>query len=165
MLRGTRWLGWVGVAVVLAGCASGGAPKTVNFDADVLVAEGLNPDTNGRPSPLMIAVYQLKSADNFNNKDFFAVFDPNGRALGEDLVHREQMTLRPGESKKLAMEFDAEASFIGVVGAFSDIENSKWRALLPLPTQSLMARINVFKDERLQIEVGERTVDIRLTDG
>ena len=39
-----------------------------------------NPDASGRASPLMVAIYQLKSIEKFQNDDFFSVFDPRGAA-------------------------------------------------------------------------------------
>jgi type VI secretion system protein VasD len=150
-------------AIVLAGCgSSGGAPPVVNIGTDVEVSDALNPDPSGRPSPLVLVIYQLKSADDFRNKDFFSVFDPQGAALGTDLLNREQITLQPGVSQSLNAEFDVQAEYVGVVGAFSDIENSQWRAVMELPEKKMMDRINVFKEKRLLIEVGERSVSISI---
>ena len=60
------WPDWMATALlvsmsllVVSGCGSQGPPKPVNFGADIFVTEDLNPDTNGRPSPLMLAVYQI----------------------------------------------------------------------------------------------------------
>ena len=156
-----RWAS-IGLMIVLvAACGStGGPPKSVAFEVKLSASEGLNPDTNGRPSPLMIAVYQLKSADNFSNLDFFSAF--GGSALSDDLVHREQVTVRPGEAKTLSLEFDGEANFVGVVGAFSDIENASWRGLLELPSKSLMEKLNIFRDDQLIVDLGDQSVSLSL---
>jgi type VI secretion system protein VasD len=155
---------WVAVAtgiLLAAGCAS--APPT-EFDvgAEVRVSPDLNPDQTGRPSPLVLAIYQLKVADDFRNKDFFTVFDPSGASLGADLLSREQITLQPGEDQTLEAEFNAQTEFVGVVGAFSDIENSQWRAFVALPPGDVKEREKVFKSQRLIITVGEKTVAIAL---
>ncbi|MFV2089709.1 MAG: type VI secretion system lipoprotein TssJ [Pseudomonadales bacterium] len=148
-------------AVVLTGCGSGGgAPPVIEVGTDVEVAAALNPDPSGRPSPMVLVIYQLKSADDFRNKDFFSVFDPKGIALGTDLLHREQITLQPGVNQSLESEFDVQTEYVGVLGAFSDIENSRWRAVIELPENKMMDRINVFRDKRLLITVGERSVSI-----
>ena len=164
----TTWPGWMATALlvsasllVVSGCGSQGPPKPVNFGADIIVTEDLNPDTNGRPSPLMLAVYQLKSADKFQNTaDFFSVFDPKGAALSDDLIRREQITLQPGGNRAFETEVDAQTAYIGVVGAFSDLENAQWRSVVEIPEKDLLKRINIFKNERLRISVGERSVDI-----
>jgi len=64
-------------ALLLSACGSkGGVPPVIKVGTDVEVAAALNPDPSGRPSPLVLVIYQLKSADDFRNKDFFSVFDP-----------------------------------------------------------------------------------------
>jgi type VI secretion system protein VasD len=113
----------------------------------------------------LLAIYQLKSAENFRNKDFFTVFDPQGVNLGSDLLRREELTLQPGESSSFEAVIEASAEYIGVVGAFSDIENSQWRAVIEIPEKGLMDRINVFKGERLRIVVEERSVSIEIGNG
>ena len=147
----------------LAACASqSGAPKVVKVGIEIEVSESLNPDINERPSPLMLAVYQLKNAESFRNKDFFSVFDPQGIALHDDLLGREQITLQPGVSHSFETEFDAQTAFVGVVGAFSDIENAQWRAIIELPDKGFIQKINIFNEERLQITVGGRSVAIAI---
>lgn len=161
--RFRNWIFLLGGSVVTllaVGCASPGPPPVITIGTDVKVAADLNPDQSGRPSPLVLVIYQLKNADDFRNKDFFTVFDPGGTALGTDLLRREQITLQPGVDQSLSHEFDAQTEFVGVVGAFSDIENSQWRAVVGLPEEELKDRIKTFKSKRLVITVGEKTVSI-----
>ena len=73
--------------------------------------------------------------------------------------------LQPGESSSFEAVIEASAEYIGVVGAFSDIENSQWRAVIEIPEKGLMDRINVFKGERLRIVVEERSVSIEIGNG
>jgi type VI secretion system protein VasD len=153
------------LSVCLGACAAQGPPKPVSFGADITVSAGLNPDSNGRPSPMILGVYQLKSPDKFSNGDFFSVFDPEGTALGDDLVRREQITLQPGTDRSFETELEPQASFLGIVGAFSDIESAQWRSVVEIPEKNLLKRVNVFKRERLKIVVTERAVDVAFSDG
>ena len=157
-------LGFLATAMVsLLGCgAVPQAPKEIEIGADIVVSDSLNPDANGRPSPMMLAIYQLKNADKFRNEDFFSVFDPQGLALGADLLRREQVTLQPGGSRSYEAEFDAETVFIGLVGAFSDLENAQWRAVIEIPETGLLKRMNIFSKERLKITIGDRSVAIAI---
>lgn len=155
----------VSLGVLVAGCASPQRSQTVEMSTDIVVSEQLNPDANGRPSPLMLAVYQLRSADAFLSKDFFSVFDPEGAALGEDVIKRDQLTLQPGGNRSFEAEFDRDASFIGVVGAFSDLDRAQWRSVVEVPEKSLLNRMNLFGGERLRITVGERSVALSIGEG
>ena len=131
-------------AFSVAGCSAvPQMPKDIDIGADIIVSGSLNPDLNGRASPLILAIYQLKSADKFRNGDFFSVFDPEGTALGDDLLRREQITLQPGGSRSFEAEFSADTVYIGLVGAFSDLENSQWRAVIEIPEKNLLTRVLV----------------------
>ncbi len=163
-LRGCVAVAIGAALVVLSGCAAK-PPKDIEFSADIVVSENLNPDANGRASPLMLAIYQLKSVEKFQNDDFFSVFDPRGGALGDDLLRREQMMLQPGASRLLEAQFDPETAYIGLVGAFSDLENAQWRDFVEIPEESLRSKVNIFKNQRLRIVVGDHSVSIMFVDG
>lgn len=123
------------IAFGLAGC--GGNPPapeppksplsiTITADAD------LNPDLDGRPSPVSVAILQLKSADAFAKADYFAIYDPDNATLAAEIVRREQFTVQPGGSQSLRMQLEPEVRFLGVAVAFRDIEQANWLALVPL---------------------------------
>lgn len=150
--------------VIVGGCGSQGAPKPVAIGTEIVVSPELNPDANGRPSPLMLGIYQLKSPDKFSNEDFFSVFNPDSTALGEDLLGREQITLQPGGTRTLELEVDPETAYLGVVGAFADLENAEWRSVVEIPEKDPLKRINVFRKQRLTITVMERSVAISFGD-
>lgn len=140
-------------------------PRVVELPTDVVVAEDLNPDPSGRASPLVLAIYQLRSADMFLSKDFFAVFDPEGTALGDDLIKRDQLMLQPGADQSFEAEIDRETAFIGLVGAFSDLDQAEWRAVVEIPERSLLKRVNPFSDDRLHITIGARSVAAAIGEG
>jgi len=95
----------------------------------------LNPDFQGRPSPVVVRVYLLRAGINFGAADFFSLYERDAAVLGADLLAREEVQLRPGTTVSIARKFPNDARFLGVVVAFRDIERSSWRALssLPLP--------------------------------
>jgi len=158
--RGAIGVGLAALLLMMVGACSG-APKklkVIELTTEVTVAKGLNPDVDGRPSPLKLIIYQLGAADQFQNADFFTLFDPQNASLGADLLGQKQMTLAPGEDQELKAEFDPDTAYIGVVGAFRDLENAQWRALVEIPEKTLLKRINIFKDDKLRIDVGDRSV-------
>ena len=70
-----------------------------SIDAQILASFEINPDANGRPSPLVVRIYELKSISAFNDADFFKLYDEEVATLGGDLLSREEFELTPGESK------------------------------------------------------------------
>lgn len=151
----------VAFALVLIGC--GGQPKKpdpIELEMQIVAADDLNPDINGRPSPVVVAVYQLAGATIFMEEEFFAVFDPEGEKLAEELLKREQMTLQPGETREYRAEFNPETTHIGVAVAYRDMENAAWRASIQVPVESLGEKINIFSTLGLKISVDALAVSM-----
>jgi len=145
------------VAIVLASPAVQAA-KTVKVKAVIGVAEELNPDYQGRSSPVNVIVFQLASADAFDNADFFSLYEPGAAVLGGDLLGRTQLLLQPGEQREWIAEFDRETRFVGVIAAYRDIENAQWRATVALPKKGFIGRF--FKKNRLRIVVDTLAVSV-----
>ncbi len=82
-----------------AGCASGGPPEDVEIRGSITVSESVNPDSSGRPSPLMIRIYELSAVESFNAAEYFALTDDPQSALGGDLLGVQPIMLTPGESR------------------------------------------------------------------
>jgi type VI secretion system protein VasD len=113
----------------LSGCGS----SPTRIEANIVAAEDLNPDFNGRASPLVVRLYQLKSPVAFNNASFFALYDSDAAALGEDLQGKEEIELKPGDNLEIERELQPQTHFIGFLAGYRDIENASWRAVAEVP--------------------------------
>jgi type VI secretion system protein VasD len=107
------------------------APMTISTTADV------NPDANGRPSPIVVRIYQLKTDAGFTAAEFFPLFDDDKKALGAELISRDEFVLGPGERRMIDVTVATETRFVGAVAAFRDIRNAQWRVLVPAPRKGL----------------------------
>jgi type VI secretion system protein VasD len=134
------------------------AAKTVKVKVALTAAEDLNPDYQGRPSPVNLIVFQLKSADAFTTLDFFSLFDPEAAALGGDMLSRTQMLLQPGEVREWEADFEKETRYVGVIAAYRDIENAQWRSVVELPEKGFIGRF--FKKNKLKITVESLAVTV-----
>lgn len=156
-----RWMVVVMLASALWGCASSPVRSPAKARLSVLAQPDVNPDAGGRPSPVVVRVYQLQSDTKFAEADFFALFDTEQQVLGEDLLSREEVTLAPGERKPLHLEVKDGVKFIGAVAAYRDIRNSRWRVLQPAPTKNLL---DVFRKDRVQVDVARDRVSVTIYD-
>lgn len=104
------------------------AYSTLTFD----VSNKANPDLNGRPSPVVIYVYELTSNTLFENQDFFSLYENAETVLGPDLVAKKEFTFSPGSVEKYEVSMSPEVEYVGVVAAFRDIENANWRKIMPI---------------------------------
>jgi type VI secretion system protein VasD len=151
------WGAWVAcLALALAGCASKPA-KPVETKAEWSASADVNPDSGGRPSPIVVRIYQLRGDTEFNNADFFALYEKDKDTLGASLIAREEKTLFPGQQLETALPLSSEARFVGAVAAFRELGTSRWRALIGRPEKSLL---KVLATQRVYIRVGKDAVTL-----
>jgi|SRR5215467_1100886 len=115
------------------GCGLIGSSSPPLMRGSIKAAATTNPDLRGRPSPIVVRVYELKSVAAFGNADFFALFDKESETLGRDLVGREEYDLRPDETLPYRRQLQPDTKFMGVVAAFRDLEKSRWRQTAAVP--------------------------------
>jgi type VI secretion system protein VasD len=150
------------VVLVASLSACGSSPPKPDKARMTFVAQPIvNPDAKGRPSPIVVRVYQLKSDDKYTGADFFALFDDDQKVLGADLLGRDEVELAPGESREVQFTVSGDAKFVGVLAAFRDIRNSRWRAIRPAPKKGLL---NLVKKDAITITVGSNQVDLSIKD-
>jgi type VI secretion system protein VasD len=131
-------------AVLLAGC--GTRPTAIR--ADVVAGADVNPDARGRPSPVVVKVFELKSLAAFEAADFFSLFEKDKETLGGELLARDELSLVPGAKREFVREAKPDTRFLGVVAGYRDLERSTWRAAVPVPAQkttSVIVRLEARK--------------------
>ena len=101
--------------LALAGCAK--PPPPVVSDVSLILAAGadVNPDARKRPSPVTVRVYALKSPASFESADFFSLYDKDSATLGAALAQKEELLLRPGETKPLKLHLAAAVKAVAIM--------------------------------------------------
>lgn len=128
------------VAAALAGCFGGPAV----LSATAVVGAQVNPDLHKRPSPVVVRVYELKASTLFEQADFVTLFEKEQEALGAELVGRDELIFRPGDTKPITKTLSPDTRFIGVVAAFRELERARWRAVVPVvPGKKNVLSINL----------------------
>ena len=100
-------------------------------------ATDANPDATGRPSPVVVRVYQLRTDAAFASADFFPLFDDDQKVLGPEMITRDEFVLAPAEKRSIDVTLSGETRFVGAIAAFRDIRNAQWRVLVPAPRSGL----------------------------
>jgi len=107
-------------------------PPPPKLDVSILAAPRLNPDSNGRNSPVVVRVYELKSAARFASADFMSLFQQDSSALGPDVIARDEFVLQPDGLKSINRLLSPETQALGVMAAFRDLDRAKWRTVIDL---------------------------------
>ncbi|MES9825581.1 MAG: type VI secretion system lipoprotein TssJ [Candidatus Thiodiazotropha endolucinida] len=115
-------------------------------------AQSVNPDINDRPSPIVARIYELKSLSVFNNADFFNLFEQDVALLGDEMLIRDELHFQPGEVKLMERELQPDTRYVGVIGAYRDIENATWRRSI---------EINLHDETTFVIEFGKSGITLQ----
>lgn len=132
MLLASGLLAGVSLSGSLSGCSMIGLGGPATLKASVAAGAQVNPDSRKRPSPVVVRVFELKSATLFEQADFISLFEKEQAVLGAELVSREEFVLRPGETRPLNKPLSPDTKFIGVMAAFRELERARWRVIVPV---------------------------------
>ncbi len=105
-------------------------PTVVNITLQT--SPDVNPDVEGRASPIDARIYYLVSLEPFGTTGFFELFEQDQALLGDNLLGREEVQLAVGEQRNFSRELNDRVRFIGVVAAYRDIERARWRASIEI---------------------------------
>jgi type VI secretion system protein VasD len=141
--RGVALTWAIALVLVASACAKGGPPKPSTTRIALSASADANPDGSGKPSPVVVRVYQLKGDTAFAAADFFALYDDEMKVLGPELIGRDEFVLTPAEKRTVEMSVSGAARFIGIIAAFRDIRNSQWRVVVPAPLRKDDATLSV----------------------
>jgi type VI secretion system protein VasD len=145
----------ISIAFLWASCAclvacSSAPPKPPVVKLNIVASADVNPDSQNRPSPIVVRVYLLKDDAAFKDAEFFALYDKEQATLGAALVSRQEFELAPGEHRALDLELSPDARFVGAAAAYRDIRNADWRAQIGAPDKGLS---NIVKKNKIDIAV------------
>ena len=157
------------VAAMFTGCGKALPPilapkpepesEPVEAVLTISAAVDANPDSTGRPSPIVVRLYQLKGDGAFERVEFFGLFDDDQQALGADLVDRSEFMLTPSEERTVKVAVNAETRFVGALAAFRDIRNAQWRAIVPTWSEGTKHVTVSIERARIVATVGEPQSD------
>jgi type VI secretion system protein VasD len=123
------------VSLVMMSCGSTGEKK-VDFTYMISATDDINPDITGRPSSVVVRVYQLANTINFDNASYEALFATSGNTLGTEFIAVNEYLVDPGSRFELDVEISENAKFIGVVVGYRSVDMVTWRTTMAVPEQS-----------------------------
>jgi type VI secretion system VasD/TssJ family lipoprotein len=118
-------------------------------------------DLNNGGNPVVVRVYQLKSAGNFQRATLDEFWQDDQAALGSDIVGDPvEVLLHPGETRNIkSMQIETDASFIGVAADFYSPEGDNWREIYQISDQK-----GLFKGFEIALAVGSDRLLVREID-
>lgn len=135
---------------LLAGCAGAGgrSPSVRTARIDVVASAMLNPTDDGRPSPVVLKLYELASQGDFDRARL-AELTADAEPSLPGLVARATLNVHPGAHLVFERALDERTRALGVVAGYQRIDEAQWRASIELGRAPILA---------LSIDVGACTV-------
>ncbi|WP_439854749.1 type VI secretion system lipoprotein TssJ [Pseudomonas yamanorum] len=114
--------------VLMAGCSSlSPYSQITKLNLKLTASDQVNLDLNGRSSPVVVRLIELKHPVSFENADFFSLYDRAKETLAPDMVASEEMELRPGQTVELKLSVEEGSRYVGVLAAYRDLSETQWR--------------------------------------
>lgn len=115
------------LALAGLGILNGCSKPSINLA--VASQPNVNPDFTGRPSPVIVKMYELRNDAAFHAADFHPLFETPVQTLGADLIAADELVFTPGEARKIAYEPAGDTRYIGIVAGFRQLERGSWRVV------------------------------------
>lgn len=125
------------VAVIGALSACQTTRRTLNFDTSAEInfkaMSTINPDDDGRASPVVVRVFKLADSRQFSREDFLNLYENADDRLGKDLIDTVILKeLAPGEMRTEVLELTPEVKYIGLLAEFVRYQDADAIVLLPI---------------------------------
>ncbi len=121
--------------VIITGCAYTREKLDLDTSAKLFfkIAEDVNPDTNGRASPVVVNLLFLSNNRQFEQEDLISLMENAEDRLGKDLMNKVRLKeFIPGETRSEFFELTAETTYIGVVTEYIQYQKAEAKLLLKL---------------------------------
>lgn len=122
-------------AALLNGCAY--TREKLDLETSALlkfrVSETVNPDSNGRPSPVVLNLFFLTDNRQFEQEDIISLLQDADDRLGKDMIDKVRLKeFIPGEIREKKLKLSKKVKYIGVLAEYVQYEDAQAKLLLPI---------------------------------
>jgi type VI secretion system protein VasD len=153
MLNYLKKIGIVCICVFLTACSSNSENK-VDFSYTISASSNINPDIQGKPSAVIVRVYQLSNKINFENATYDELFESEHNALGTEFITLNEYLVDPDSKKEIDLKISENTKYIGVVVGYRSTDMVTWRTFTKVPEGSF------WKSSGLEIKVEKLSVRV-----
>jgi len=152
----------------LVACSTAPAqPEQMKLDLSIEAKDTLNPDDKGRASPVLVRLYELKTASTFENADYYALESTDRTMLVPDLLARDEFILRPGEFRDVERKLNPDTQVLGLLVGYRELGRATWRTVYKLPPAPEAAWYRAAipaRKVKLQIVLDEQAITVSKPD-
>lgn len=135
----------IAICFAVTGCSSANSKVggVLNLDTDlklnVHAASDLNPDEKGKPSPLYVRLYELKSPTLFEKADFIELYERDEEVLGADFIAKQELKrFVPGAERNESLVLNKETRYVGLFAEFFDYDTAQYKVVFPVTANNVI---------------------------
>jgi type VI secretion system protein VasD len=147
------------IVLALVGCG-GSPPKPVATKVQIMAGADINPDGDGRASPVVVRLFQLRTDAEFAGARYFPLYDHEKDVLGQSLIARDEFPMAPGAKLEQDLPVSPDTRFFGVTVGFRD-PAAQWRAVVAVPPKSIK---RILKEQRVTIRLDKTAVAVTVNE-
>ncbi|EPM4293563.1 type VI secretion system lipoprotein TssJ [Vibrio fluvialis] len=140
------WLNMIRLAAIgccalgLSACSSSSSTTTfaptLKVPLVVEASKDINVFDDEQARPVVVRVYQLQDAGNFQKADFISLYNADQSVLADSLVDLQTLApVLPGELRNLTLDVQQQSRFIAVLVEFAHYETATAKAYLALVSE------------------------------
>jgi len=153
MLNYLSKAGTLCLCILLFGCMST-AEKKIDFSYNITASSDINPDIQGRPSSVVVRIFQLTNKLNFENASYDELLGSEYNALGTEFINLDEYLIDPDTKTEIELKISENTTFIGVAVGYRSVDMVTWRTVMSVPEQSF------WRDSGLEIKVERLSVRV-----
>ena len=144
----------ISLIAVLAACAY--TRERLNLmtalELEFDISSTVNPDTDGRTSPVVLNLLYLKDNRQFEQEDFIALLESPEDRLGKDLIEKIRLKeFIPSEKREIYYEIPEGVNYVGVIAEFIQYQEAEGKLILPIQRHT---------DNEFSVSVDKDTVGV-----
>lgn len=123
-------------------------------EIDFFAASDVNPNTEGRPSPVVVKLFKLADSRQFKQQDFLALYENAKERLGVDLLEAVKLKeFAPNEQRIEKFKLNPDVKYIGILAEFSRYKEAN--ATMVIPVESYKTNSYRIKISHLNVRLQE----------
>ncbi len=122
-------------AILATGCSTVGeiVDRDTTVTLNIIAATDVNPNEDGRASPVILNFYALENERQFEQEDFITLYQDPDSVLGRDLIFTTKFKeFTPGEDRVETLTLDNRTRYIGIMAEFIRYEDAATKIVMPI---------------------------------
>ncbi|MBS0422444.1 MAG: type VI secretion system lipoprotein TssJ [Proteobacteria bacterium] len=126
--------------------------QNTTVELTIVGGPGVNPNSQGRASPVVVRIFDLTSTAAFDGADYQNLFEHPGDALKHDIASQEELVVRAGEINQRNHSLPPAVVAIGIAAAFRNLEQATWRVSIPVKVGRLNFLLIDLDQDKIRVE-------------